>query len=407
VATGSAIGGGLYPEAVRVLVAPDKFKGTLTAQEAAEAIAAGWARGAPDDTVDVVPMADGGEGTLDALVAALEGERHRLRVTGPLGDPVEAQFGIVHSDDRLTGVVEMARASGLALISAGRRDPKRATTRGTGELIREACRRGAEHVLVCIGGSATNDAGAGMAQALGARLLDESGRELSLGGAALVHLARIDLGGLDRAAGRARFTAATDVDNPLVGPNGASAVYGPQKGATPEDVKLLDLALGHFAAVVYRDLGIDLRDVPGAGAAGGLGAGLMVFLGARLRPGVEVVMEAVGLRERLRRADLVVTGEGTFDRQSLHGKAPAGVLRAASEMRLPVVVLCGRAETAAPEGRVISLVKRVGEEMALGRPREALARVASQVAAELHDEKAGRKSGWFPQEGRPPRERRN
>jgi glycerate kinase len=239
-------------------------------------------------------------------------------------------------------------------------------------------------VLVCIGGSATNDAGAGMAQALGARLMDERGRELPPGGAALVRLARIDLGGLDRAVRRARFTAATDVDNPLVGPNGASAVYGPQKGATPEDVRLLDQALGHFAAVVYRDLGVDLHDVPGAGAAGGLGAGLMVFLGARLRPGVEVVMEAVGLRERLRRADLVVTGEGTFDRQSLHGKAPAGVLRAASEMRLPAVVLCGRAESAAPEARVISLVEKVGEDMALDRPREALARVASEVAAELH-----------------------
>src|SRR3989442_1230032 len=223
----------------------------------------------------------------------------------------------------------MARASGLALIAESRRDPKRTSTRGTGELILAAARDGVKRVLVCIGGSATNDAGAGMAQALGVRVLDEQGNDLPAGGASLRALARIDMTSLDPAVRRIDFMVASDVDNPLVGPTGASAVYGPQKGASPEDVALLDTALRHFAAVVYRDLGIDLRTVPGAGAAGGLGGGLMAFLGARLRPGVEVVMEAVHLRERLERTDLVVTGEGRFDEQSLHGKAPAGVLRAA------------------------------------------------------------------------------
>ena len=263
----------MYPGRVRVLVAPDKFKGTLTAPQAAEAIARGWARADPSARVEKAPMADGGEGTLDALVAALGGERRRLRVSGPLGDPVEAEFAVVSAPEGSTGVVEMARASGLDLISPGRRDPLRTTTRGTGELILAVCRAGVRRVLVCVGGSATNDAGAGMAQALGIRLLDESGRDLQPGGAALAALARIDLSELDPVVEASTFVVATDVDNPLVGPEGASAVYGPQKGASAEDVALLDRALGHFAAVVYRDLGLDVRGTKGAGAAGGLGAG--------------------------------------------------------------------------------------------------------------------------------------
>src|SRR5439155_24644457 len=224
------------------------------------------------------------------------------------------------------------------LISPGRRDPLRTTTRGTGELILAVCRAGVRRVLVCVGGSATNDAGAGMAQALGIRLLDESGRDLQPGGAALAALARIDLSELDPVVEASTFVVATDVDNLLVGPEGASAVYGPQKGASAEDVALLDLALVHFAAVVYRDLGIDVRGTKGAGAAGGLGAGLIAFLGARLRPGVDLVMEALRLPERMEGADLVVTGEGTFDEQSLRGKVPAGVLRVAEEEGVPAIV---------------------------------------------------------------------
>jgi glycerate kinase len=369
---------------VRVLVAPDKFKGTLTAEQAAQAIARGWERGDASAAVEVVPMADGGEGTLEALVAALGGERLTQDVSGPLGDPVRAEFAVVGSDEGTLGVVEMARASGLGLISPGRRDPKRTSTRGTGELILAACRRGVRRVLVCVGGSATNDAGAGMAQAVGIRLLDRRGVDLPPGGAALLELAAIDLSGLDRSVRGAEFVVATDVDNPLVGPQGASAVYGPQKGASPEDVALLDAALGHFAAVVHRDLGLDLRAAPGAGAAGGLAGGLMAFLGARLRPGVDVVIESVGLRDRMEKADLVVTGEGMFDEQSLHGKAPAGVLRAAEEFRLPAVVLCGQRRVDPPSARIFALADRFGLEEAMERPSTLLQDLAAEVAAATH-----------------------
>jgi glycerate 2-kinase len=374
---------------VRVLVAPDKFKGTLTAEQAAEAIARGWERGDPSAEVEAVPMADGGEGTLDALVAALGGQRFTETVSGPLGDPVRAEFAVIPSGEGSLGVVEMARASGLALISPARRDPRRTTTRGTGELILAACRRGVERVLVCIGGSATNDGGAGMAQAVGVRVLDRYGRDLRPGGAALLELATIDMSGLDASVARATFVVATDVDNPLAGPHGASAVYGPQKGASPEDVALLDSALGHLAAVIHRDLGLDVRDTPGAGAAGGLGAGLIAFLGARLRPGVDVVMEAVRLRERLEKADLVVTGEGTFDEQSLHGKAPAGVLRAAAEFGRPAVVLCGQKQVDPPGIAAVSLADRFGLEQAMERTRPLLEDLAAEVAAERRTE-AGR-----------------
>jgi glycerate kinase len=366
---------------VRVLVAPDKFKGTMTAAEAAEAVRSGWLRTDPKADIVVVPLADGGEGTLDALLAALGGSRHRAEVSGPLGDPVEADYAIVPGPEGPLGVVEMARASGLQLLSESRRDPKRTTTFGTGQLIGKACAKGAVRVLVCIGGSATNDAGAGAAQALGIRLLDAGGQDLRPGGAALLDLARIDMGGLDPSVKRAGFLVATDVDNPLVGPHGASAVYGPQKGASPEDVALLDRALRHFAAVVHRDLGLDIRETPGAGAAGGLGGGLMAFLGAKLRPGVEVVMDAVRLRERLDGADLAITGEGAFDEQSLRGKAPAGLLRAAADLGVPAVVLCGRADIRPRQVQVFSLSERFGEEAALGRGRELLRQLAAEVAS--------------------------
>ena len=373
---------------MRVLVAPDKFKGTLTAEQAAAAIGRGWERGDPDAHVETVPMADGGEGTLDALVAALGGDRFSRSVSGPLGDPVEGEFAVVSSDDGDLGVVEMARASGLALIAPSRRDPRRTSTRGTGELILAVCRKGVSRVLVCIGGSATNDGGAGMAQAVGVRLLDQAGRDLRPGGAALLDLATVDMGPLDRSVRDASFTVATDVNNPLVGPQGASAVYGPQKGATPQDVALLDEALGHLAAVIHRDLGLDIRNVPGAGAAGGLGGGLMAFLGARLRPGVDVVMEAVGLPRRMERADLVVTGEGMFDEQSLHGKAPAGVLRVAEEFRVPAVVLCGQKRADLGSARVVALADRYGLEPAMERTGMLLQDLAAEVAAQVRREGA-------------------
>jgi glycerate kinase len=371
-----------------VLVAPDKFRGTLTASQAAAAMAAGWRRARPGDEPEEVPMADGGEGTLDALLAALGGERHRVRVTGPLGDPVEAEYGVARGPGGRVAVVEMARASGLALVPEGRRDPLRTTTRGTGELILEALRHGPQEVIVCLGGSATNDGGAGMAQALGVRLLDAEGREIGPGGAALLRLARVDATGLERAARSVRFLAATDVDNPLVGPAGAAVVYGPQKGARPGDVVLLDRALAHYASVLHRDLGIDVRELPGAGAAGGLGAGLVAFLGARIRPGVDVVMEALGLEARAERAHLVLTGEGSLDAQSLRGKVVAGVLRTARAVGRPAVVLCGRARVRPQGVEVRSLVERFGEERAMGDARRALEDLAAETAADVGTERS-------------------
>lgn len=367
---------------MRVLVAPDKFKGTLTAAEAARAISAGWRRGDPGAEVDEVPVADGGEGTLDALVEALDGRTERIRVTGPLGDPVDADFGLAGGEG-LTAVVEMARASGLGLISEDRRDPMRATTVGTGELILGAARHRPKRMIVCIGGSATNDGGAGMAQALGARLRDEAGRDLPPGGAALRALASIDTSQIAPEVRDTDIVVATDVENPLTGPHGASAVYGPQKGASPEQVSMLDEGLRHFAAVILRDLGLDVRDVPGAGAAGGLGAGLIAFLGARVRPGFEVVAEAVGLAGRLEAADVAVTGEGRFDAQSERGKAPAGVLRMAREAGCRAVLIAGEvADGVRPDaGLVYSLAERAGSvEAAMSRAAPLLEEAAEAAA---------------------------
>ncbi|HYV01032.1 MAG TPA: glycerate kinase, partial [Actinomycetota bacterium] len=306
--------------------------------------------------------------------------RHRLEVSGPLGDPVEAEFGIVPTRPEPMGIVEMATASGLGLVPEWRRDPRRTTTRGTGELIRAAVRAGARRILVCVGGSATNDAGAGVAQALGIRLLDADGRELPPGGEALQGLARIDVTGIDPAVAACDVLVATDVDNPLTGPLGASAVYGPQKGASDRDVAMLDRALGHFAAIVHRDLGIDVRHLPGGGAAGGLGAGLVAFLGAKLRPGVDIVMESVRLPERLAHSDFVISGEGTFDEQSMHGKVPAGVLRMAEEFRVPAAILCGQRTIQPPGAIVLSLADRYGLEAALDRPGPLLQELSYELA---------------------------
>lgn len=368
---------------VHVVVAPDKFEGTLSAKDAAGALAAGWRRADRSAEVEEVPVADGGKGTLETLVDALGGRRDTVRVTGPLGDPIDADFGLAETAGGTIAIVEMARASGLALVSEARRDPTRATTRGTGDLIAAACRHRPRRVLVCIGGSATNDGGAGMAQAVGIRLLDDRGDDLPPGGAALRRLARIDASGLDPAVRGVDVVAACDVDNPLTGPKGASAVYGPQKGATPEQVGLLDEALGHLAATIHRDLGLDVRDVPGAGAAGGMGAGLVAFLGARLRPGFEVVAAALDLERRLERADVAVTGEGRYDAQSERGKAPAGVLGMARDAGCRTVLVAGQVEPSVspPADLVYSLADRAGLEAALARPRELLEEAAAEASA--------------------------
>jgi glycerate kinase len=364
---------------MRVLVCPDKFRGTLTARQAAEAIEHGWLRERPGDTIVLVPLADGGEGTLDVLAPAdaPDARRHQRTVTGPLGDPVDAAFGIRGE----AGVVEMARASGLALLGADRRDPRRTTTRGTGELMAAALQAGARRLLVCLGGSATNDAGVGMATALGGRFLDGEGHAVADGGAGLVELARIDVGPVMTALRSVEVIGVTDVDNPLCGPSGASTVFGPQKGASPGDVVLLDRALAHAAVIAARDLGVDRSREPGAGAAGGLGFGLLAFCGARLRAGVEVVMDAVGFGSHLEPADLVITGEGSFDRQSLRGKVPAGVIGAARMAGVPVTVLCGVASVEAAGVTIRSLVDHVGAEAALGDARRSLESLAAAVAA--------------------------
>ncbi len=292
----------------RVVIAPDKFKGCLSAPDVARAMARAVAAAWPEASVDLVPMADGGEGTVEALVAATGGDFRDAIVTGPLGEPVVARFGLL--GDGRTAVLEMASASGLVIVPHDRRDPMRATTFGTGELLLAALDLGVTSVILGIGGSATNDGGAGLGQALGARLLDESGSELPPGGAALARLDRIDASRLDPRLARTSIRVACDVANPLCGPTGASAVYGPQKGATPAMIAGLDAALARYARVVARDLRRDVADLPGAGAAGGLGAGLVAFVGGVLTPGIDLVIDAVGLAERLRGANLCLTGEG-------------------------------------------------------------------------------------------------
>jgi glycerate kinase len=324
---------------MRILVAPDSYKGSLSAVAVAEAMAEGIRAVLPDAEVVLTPIADGGEGTVEAMVRATGGRILHTRVGGPLGEPERAAWGVL--GDGVTAVIEMAAASGLTLVPEERRDPRRACTFGTGQLVRAALDQGYRKLVIGIGGSATNDGGAGMARALGARLLDAAGAELAPGGAALAGLARIDLAGLDPRLEQTEIQVACDVDNPLCGPRGASAVYGPQKGATPAMVAELDRALGVYAQVAARATGRDVAQAPGAGAAGGLGAGLLFFTPARLRPGITMVLEACGFEARVAEADLVFTGEGRTDAQTAMGKAPVGVAEAARRHGVPVVCLSG------------------------------------------------------------------
>ena len=324
---------------MKIVIAPDSFKDSLSAEKVADAIAAGLADVFPHAQLVKCPMADGGEGTVEAIVAAGNGQLRRNQVQGPLGAPVEAHWGWL--PDSHTAIIEMAEASGLQLVAPGQRDACVSSTFGTGELIRAALDAGAQRVILAIGGSATNDAGAGALQALGLGLFDEQGKSLARGGLALAEVARIDLSGLDPRLARVRFEIAADVNNPLCGEQGASAIFGPQKGASPEQVRLLDQALGHFADHCARVLPKDVRQEPGSGAAGGLGFAAKAFFGAQFRAGVEVVAELVGLAEAVKGADLVITGEGRFDAQTLRGKTPFGVARIAQAHGVPVVVLAG------------------------------------------------------------------
>jgi len=324
---------------MKIVIAPDSFKESLSALEAASAIEAGFREIFPDADYVKVPVADGGEGTVDALVAATGGRLVNLQATGPLGRPVEAFYGL--SGDGVTAVVEMAAASGLELVAPAERDPLAATSRGTGELIRAALDAGARRFILGVGGSATNDGGAGMLQALGAGLLDAHGAQLAPGGAALARLDRIDVAQLDPRIGECVFDVACDVSNPLVGPRGASAIFGPQKGATPAMVDQLDANLRHYASIIARDLGQDVAEIPGAGAGGGIAAAMLVFLNGRLRPGSEIVADAVGLDAAVADADLVVTGEGRIDSQTVNGKTPIGVARVAGRHGKPVIAIGG------------------------------------------------------------------
>ena len=324
---------------MKIVVAPQAFKGSISALDAAEAMRKGVLAVFPDADVVLVPVADGGDGTLETLVEGSDGEIREAEVTGPLGERRVSEWGAM--GDGVTAVIEMARTSGLALVPLDRRDPLNATTYGLGEIVCAALDDGFRRFIMGIGGSATNDAGAGMAQALGIRLLDDAGNELPHGGAALANLIRIDMTGIDSRVRESSFLVACDVNNPLTGPEGASAIYGPQKGATPEMVHTLDAALLHFSEIVRKDLGADVNDLRGAGAAGGLGGGMVAFLDAELRAGVDIILDTVGLDDALEGADLVLTGEGALDYQTVYSKAPIGVAERARRRGIPVIAIAG------------------------------------------------------------------
>ena len=335
---------------MRILVAPDKFKGSLTAVQAAAAIGEGLRRACPDAEVVLLPVADGGDGTVDAAVTSGY-ERRTATVQGPTGEPVEAAYAVLGD----AAVLELAEASGLRRLPGGVQAPLTAGTYGTGQLLRAALDAGARRVVLGVGGSASTDGGAGMACALGVRLLDARGQDLAPGGAALLHLHEVDVSGLARELAGASVVLASDVDNPLLGQRGAAAVYGPQKGASPRDVERLEAALTRYALVLRRDLGVDVARVPGAGAAGGAGAGALAFLSARIASGIDLLLDVVRFPEALHGADLVVTGEGSFDAQSLHGKAPVGVAQAARAAGVPVVALVGRLDVSADQLRGVGI----------------------------------------------------
>lgn len=324
---------------MKIIIAPDSYKESLTAMEVATAIEAGFRQVMPTAEYIKLPMADGGEGTVQSLVDASNGTIIEHQVTGPLGEQVPAFFGLM-GDDK-TAVIEMAAASGLHLVSPNLRNPMLTTSYGTGELILAALDHGVDHIIVGIGGSATNDGGIGMAQALGVQLLDNKGQALGFGGQALAQLASIDITTVDPRLAHIKLEVACDVDNPLCGKKGASHIFGPQKGATPAMVAELDQHLAHYAAIIKRDLAIDVKDMAGAGAAGGMGAALLGLFNAQLRSGIEIVIDAVHLGDIIKDADLVITGEGRIDSQTIHGKTPIGVARTAKKYHKPVIGIAG------------------------------------------------------------------
>ncbi len=380
---------------MKIVIAPDSMKECASAEVVAAAIARGVRRAVADAVVETLPLADGGEGTASALVSATGGRMVTCSVRDPMGRVIEARYGML--GDGLTAVVEMAEASGLALVPPALRDPGRASTRGTGELMVAALEAGAQRILVGLGGSATNDLGAGMALALGYRLLDGKGRELAPGGLALAGMASIDDTGVHSRLREAEIIGLCDVTNPLTGPNGASHVYGPQKGADDAMVRGLDEALGHAVSVLESHFGMEIAPLPGAGAAGGLGAGIVAFAKGALRPGLETIADVVGLGEAILGADLVITAEGRFDAQSLNGKLPVAVARRASAEGVPVIVLAGQVDgdvAKFQEAGIHTAVAVTPEEMplseALRRVEENLERCAEAVVRRWVEEREGR-----------------
>ena len=373
-------GGCFFVNSMKIVIAPDSFKGCLSAAEAASAMAEGVRLACPDAEIVLLPLADGGEGTVEALVTATGGSYHASTVTGPLGIPVAAAWGLFGGPGK-TAVLEMAAAAGLLLVPPDQRDPRRTTTYGVGELLLEVLHSGARRVIVGLGGSATNDGGAGALQALGVRFYDLEGTLVTepLCGAMLANLSRINTSRLDPALRTVEIILASDVTNPLCGQSGASAVYGPQKGASPAMVAELDLALLHYAAVLERGTGTEVADKPGAGAAGGLGAGLMAVLGAECRSGIDLVLDAGGFEEKLQGADLVFTGEGRIDQQTLSGKTISGVLkRCRMAGSVPVIAFAGSVDADAPAALGLSAAIGISE----GLPRDEAMRNAGRLLSE-------------------------
>jgi glycerate kinase len=372
---------------VKIVIAPDSFKGTLSATEVARAIAEGIRALRPDWQLVEVPVADGGEGTVEAVLGAVPGRRISAMVKSPLLTEVKADFAVIHNPAVGGAIIEMAQASGLALVPEEKRNPLLTTTFGTGQLVLRAIEEGCPEIMIGLGGSATVDGGAGMGAALGVRFADEKGEQIPLGGGGLSQLHRIDLSGRVDVS-RVRITSLSDVTNPLLGENGAARVFAPQKGATPEMVRILERNLARLASIIKRDVGVDVADVPGAGAAGGLGAGIVAFLDGKIESGIAVIMELVGLRKKIRGADLVITGEGRFDFQTARGKAPMGVAKVAGELGVPTVAICGSFGEGYAEAAkvhflaVLSLEEIAGsKEEAMRRPKELLREALRRLLA--------------------------
>jgi len=373
---------------MKIVIAPDSYKESLSALEVACAIESGFRQIFPDAEYVKIPLADGGEGTVEAMVAATRGRVITVDVTGPLGEPVQAFYGI--SGDEHTAFIEMAAASGLESVPPAKRNPLKTTSWGTGELIRHALDAGVKEIIIGIGGSATNDGGAGMVQALGVKLLTEHEQQIPPGGEGLEQLAKIELSGLDPRLAECHIHVACDVTNPLTGKEGATAVFGPQKGANAEMIPRLDAALTRYATLIERDLNIDVLSLEGGGAAGGMGAALFAFCGATLRPGIEIVTEALQLAEKVADATLVITGEGRIDSQTVHGKVPVGVAKVAKRFNIPVIAIAGSltddVEVVHQHGldAVFSVLTQPGTlEDALAGAQENVRRTARNVAAVL------------------------